>query len=107
MKIKTLAAVFVVVAGVAAPAFAEDLVFDLINNSSSDLNELYVSAHEADAWGEDVLGMEVLAVGENGNVTLTDGMATCDYDLRFVLSNGNTVEGTANLCETNSFTIHD
>lgn len=106
MQFKTLAAAAVAVA-FAAPAFAEDLVFDLINNSSSDLNELYVSAHEADTWGEDVLGMDVLAVGQNGNVTLTDGLTVCDYDLRFVMANGNTIEGTANLCETNSFTLHD
>ena len=33
-----------------APAFAEDLVFDLINNSSINLQELYVSPAETNTW---------------------------------------------------------
>ena len=63
---------------VAATAFAEDLVFDLINDSSVDLHELYVSAHASDEWGDDVLGTDILASGENGSVTIADGEATCE-----------------------------
>jgi hypothetical protein len=64
MTFKTLAAAAVICAAVAAPALAEDLTFTLINNSSVNLNELYVSAHEADTWGDDILGTDVLAAGE-------------------------------------------
>lgn len=107
MRVQTLVASFAVAAAFAAPAFAEDLVFALINNSTANLQELYVSASETDSWGDDILGRDVLAAGENGDVTITDGMATCAYDLRFVMDNGNTIEGSADLCTTNEFTITD
>lgn len=92
----------------AVPAFAEDLVFDLINDSSVDLHELYVSAHASDEWGDDVLGTDILASGENGSVTIADGEATCDYDLRFVSKEGDALErNDINLCEMDSFTLTD
>ena len=62
----------------AAPAFAEDRVFTLVNASSVNLQELYVSAHEVDAWGDDILGVEVLESGAQGTVTIADGMTVCD-----------------------------
>ena len=107
MQMKSFVASIVVGMAFAAPVLAEDLVFSLTNESSAALQELYVSASETDAWGDDILGRDVLASGENGDVTIADGMETCAYDLRFVMDNGNTIEGSANLCETNSFTIND
>lgn len=92
---------------IAAPAFAEDVVFDLINSSSADLQELYVSPTGSDTWGDDILGVDVLASGEQGAVTIADGQETCAYDLRFVMDNDVTIEGTADLCETNEFTLND
>ena len=91
----------------AAPAFAKDLVFDLTNHSYANLQELYVSAPDTDEWGEDILGRDVLAVDEAANVTIPDGTDTCAFDLRFVMDNGNIIEGSADLCTTNSFTITD
>ena len=90
-----------------APAHADDLLFDLTNSSTADLHELYVSASDTDAWGEDILGQDVLAVDEAANVTIPDGTDTCAFDLRFVMDNGNIIEGSADLCTTNSFTITD
>jgi len=104
MKIKILAAVFGLLA---APAFAEDLVFTLINDSSQPLSNLYVSLPESAEWGDDILGVDVLAVGETGTVTIAGGSALCSYDLQFVMENAATMEGTANLCETNTFTLTD
>lgn len=91
----------------AAPTFAEDLLFSLANNSSANLQELYVSAAEADDWGDDILGMDLLNAGEKGEVTIADGMETCSYDMRFVMDSGVTIEGSADLCETKAFTITD
>ena len=107
MRIKTLVSVVFISAAVAAPAFAEDLVFNLTNTSSLNLQELYVSASDTDAWGEDILGRDVLASGEAGDVTIADGRDVCSYDMRFVMDNGNTIEGSADLCENSQFTIHD
>lgn len=104
MYLKTLAAALSLAA---APAFADDLVFDLINTSAANLQELYVSAADADSWGDDILGMDVLASGEQGAVTIAGGSEVCNYDLQFVMDSGVTVEGTADLCELKEFTIHD
>ena len=91
----------------AAPALAKDLVFDLTNHSSANLQELYVSAPDTDEWGEDILGRDVLAVDEAADVTIPNGTDTCTFDLRFVMDTGNIIEGSADLCTTNSFTITD
>ena len=104
MYLKSFAAVLCLTA---APALADDLVFELINDSSADLSELYVAASETDTWGEDILGLDVLAAGASATVTIPDGSAICDFDLSFVMSNDVTIEGSADLCETNSFTLQD
>ena len=104
MYLKSLAACLCLTA---APALAEDLVFDLINSSSANLQELYVSPANSDTWGEDILGIDVLAVGEQGAVTIADGESVCAYDLQLVMDSGATLEGTADLCETRQFTITD
>lgn len=91
----------------ATPALAEDVEFDLINDSSADLSELYVSPVGTDSWGEDILGTDVLAVGENGVVTITDGSEVCDYDMRFVMADGGELVREADICELSSFTLTD
>ena len=104
MRLITLAAALSLTA---APAFAEDLVFTLVNASSVNLQELYVSAHEADTWGDDILGVDVLESGAQGTVTIADGKTVCDYDLRFVADGGQEVTATQNLCDLNTFTLND
>lgn len=105
MRLLTLAAAFAITA--AAPVFAEDLAFTLINNSSANLVEMYVSAHEADTWGENILSVDAVMAGEQGTISIADGETTCDYDMRFVMDTGATVDGTQNLCELGTFTLHD
>ena len=107
MRIKTLVSAVFISTALSAPAFAEDLVFNLSNESSLNLQELYVSASDAEAWGEDILGRDVLASGEAGDVTISDGRDVCSYDMRFVMDNGSTIEGSADLCENSAFTIND
>lgn len=91
----------------ATPALAQDLQFELINNSSITLTQLYASPVDEQAWGDDILGVDVLAPGETGTVTIAGGSANCQYDMRFVADNGNEVSGTADLCAMSSFTLND
>ena len=91
----------------AAPALAEDLQFILINNSSVNLHQLYVSETASDNWGEDILGQDILESGLQATVTITDGLSVCDYDLRFVAEDGSEATGTQNLCELDTFTLND
>lgn len=92
------AALLLTAAVVATPALADDLVFTLNNNSSVNLQELYVSPVGEESWGEDVLGVEILAAGDSGTVTLGGGTDICNYDLKFVTDTGNEVAVTDDLC---------
>ena len=90
----------------AAPAFAEDLQFDLINNSGYTVVQFYTSPSNMGDWREDVLGAEVVAPGESGTVTVTDGSDQCVYDIRVVLDDGNELTDTVNMCDMGSYTIN-
>lgn len=107
MRKTTLVSAVLISMAFSAPAIAEDLVFNLSNQSSLNLQELYVSATDTENWGEDILGRDVLAIGEAGDVTISDGSEVCSYDMRFVMDDGTTIEGSSNLCENTQFTINN
>lgn len=92
---------------VASPALAEDLVFTLVNDSSHSITEMYVSPVGEDQWGENILTVDAVEPGVSGDVTIADGLDVCDYDLRFVTSEGAEAEKTQNLCEIATFTVSD
>ncbi len=90
----------------AAPAVAEDLQFELINNSAFTVVQFYTSPSNTDDWREDVLGAEVVAPGESGTVTVTDGSDQCAYDIRVVLDDGSELTDAVNMCDMGSYTIN-
>ncbi len=90
----------------AAPALANDLTFTLSNQSAADLTEFYASAANVDNWEENILGGAVLSAGASGEVTITGADDNCNYDLRMVFSDGDTLESSSNLCENSTFTIN-
>lgn len=91
----------------ALPALAEDLEFTLINNSSHDITEMYLSPHDQDEWGENILTVDAVAAGDQGSISISDGERVCDYDMRFVTADGASVEDTQDLCKLGTFTLHD
>lgn len=95
------------IASAAVPAMAEDLAFTLINNSSAKLVELYLSPHNEKQWGDNILNGQTVDAGTQGTVNVTDGKTVCDYDLRFVMDTGNSAEATQDLCQLETFTLHD
>ena len=90
----------------AVPAFAEDLVFTLNNFSALGLVEFYTSPADTNDWEEDILGEDVLPPGASGDVTIADGRTQCVYDLQFVMSDGQELEDTVNMCELASYTLN-
>lgn len=90
----------------AAPAFAQDLVFTLSNDSVADLYYFYASPTNVSDWEEDILGNDILYSGESAQITIADGRTQCDYDLRMEFSDGDVLEDTADLCELGSYTIY-
>lgn len=91
----------------ATPAFAEDLIFSLVNNSSHTITEMYVSPVGEDQWGDNILMVDGVEPGVSGDVTIADGLEVCDYDLRFVTAEGAEAEQAQNLCELGTFTVTD
>ena len=89
----------------AAPALAQDLQFELINDSAITLANLFVSPVSVDEWGNDIMAGTMLAPGDSGLITVPGGLSVCVYDMRFVADNGNEVEQTADLCALTSFTL--
>jgi len=89
----------------ATPVLAEDLVFTLNNFSALGLVEFYTSPEETDDWEEDILGENILPPGMSGEVLIADGSTQCIYDLLFVMSDGQELEDTVNMCELASYTL--
>ncbi|MFP5478819.1 MAG: hypothetical protein ACLGIE_03870 [Alphaproteobacteria bacterium] len=94
------------VALAATPALAQDLVFTLVNESSQTIVEMYVSEVDSDEWGENILYAPV-EPGVSGEVTIADGLEVCDYDMRYVSSEGGEAEDTQNLCDLGTYTLTD
>ncbi len=94
-------------ATLSTPAFAEDLVFTLINDSSHTIVEMNVSPTAEEQWGENILTVDEVPPGASGDVTIADGLDVCEYDLRFVTAEGAEASKTQDLCAINTFTVSD
>lgn len=97
----------ILAAGLASLAFAEDLVFALINDSSHTIVEMYVSPVDEEMWGENILTVAEVPPGTGGDVTIADGLDVCDYDIRLVSAEGGDSQVTQNLCEMQTLTVND
>jgi hypothetical protein len=77
------------VAMFAMPAFADQRDFTVVNNTSMTLTNLYVSASDTAAWGDDILGRAVLGSTETASVTFGSFDAgACFYDVKVLASEG-------------------
>jgi len=103
--IKTTMAVMAAAMLVAAPVAAsaqvtEPVSFTLHNNTSHDLNSLYISVVSTDEWEEDIFGDGILEAGDSVEVTIDDDLEDCEYDLKAVFSSGEEVlVGSVDFCE--------
>ncbi len=92
----------------ASLAQAEDLLFELVNDTSVALVELYISPTNVDNWEEDVLGSEVLLPGEAIDIVIADGRRDCVYDILGVFADDDEVEGyEVDLCELEGYTFYE
>ncbi|EYD74697.1 hypothetical protein Rumeso_03754 [Rubellimicrobium mesophilum DSM 19309] len=92
-------------AGLAAPALAQDVQYQLINDSGLTLMEFYTSVADEGSFGDDILGANVLPAGDTGTVTIPNASDACDRDLRFVFEDGSEQVKRANVCDGAAFTI--
>lgn len=83
-------------------ALADQRDFQLINDSSVIIDEVYVSTINTDDWEEDILGQDILPSGESVNITFSrDADGTCAYDIKVVTEpDTSVVLPNVNLCGT-------
>jgi hypothetical protein len=108
MRLTFLASAAVAAAFLVAPAYGQDLVFMLDNQSSGAVQEFYASPVGVDNWEEDILGTDILAAGEASRITIADARDVCEYDLKIVFDDATELEErNINLCDTGSYTVSD
>ena len=102
-RLKFLAALALV--GLALPAAAQtnNPDFRVNNRGQQAINEIYVSASAVSSWGNDRLGVNILAPGASFNVSLPAGQ--CVNDIRIIWADGTNVErrqvNTCNITDMN------
>jgi hypothetical protein len=105
MTISRMLAPALFLGALAAPAMAQDVAYELYNDSALTVMEFYTSPANSDDWGPDILGADVIPPGSNGVVTIADGSAECVYDFLFVLEDGQEVVDTVDICQLASYTL--
>ena len=89
----------------AAPALAQDVSYDLVNDTGLTLMEFYSSPASSGEWGGDILGANVIAPGESGTVSISDPAGECAYDFRSVFEDGSELVETHDICSMASYTL--
>jgi len=86
LKTAALAVVGAVVmfAAVRVVLAATNLDFTLHNDTGKSIHELYVSGHDDDDWGDDVLGRDILTQGEAVEIKFSKGKQSAAYDLKVI-----------------------
>lgn len=105
-----LVVAFAAALSLAAPvaARAGDIAFTVINDSSYDLVSFYTAPINASAWGHNLLGTYTLKARTKGTATIAGGAEQCLYDLKYVLSDGETYyKRELDICRISSYRIFD
>lgn len=91
----------------AAPALAQDVSYELVNQTGLTLMELHASPTSAGelGGGDDILGAGVLAPGESSAVTIAAPEGECSYDFRSVFEDGSEIVETHDICAVPSYTV--
>lgn len=88
LAISFLVAVAALIGLAAAPAAAQDRNVRIVNETRHTMVEFYASNIGRDTWEEDILGQDVLQVGQSVNINIDDGTGACLYDFRAVFDDG-------------------
>jgi hypothetical protein len=91
----------------AAPAAGQaNQNFTVVNNTGHTVMTLNVSPSNENSWGPDILGSNVLANGQSGQVTFPRGEEQCSWDIRATYDDGDTTDVRGvNLCQVATVTL--
>jgi hypothetical protein len=111
MRFRTLASLAAVAAVMAfspirAAAGPQD--FELVNNTGSEIKNVYISPTSSDDWGDDVLGEDTLAAGDSQEIKFPESRGdACHWDLKVTYDNDTSHEWKdVNLCTISKLTIN-
>ncbi|WP_008317556.1 hypothetical protein [Leptolyngbya sp. PCC 6406] len=90
-------------------ALAEDVVFQIQNNTSAAIVEFYISPITSTSWEDNVVPEgQSLPPGEMVNMTVVDGSPDCRYDMLALFSDGGEVSSfDVNICEVEVWTYSE
>jgi hypothetical protein len=101
MKKGFIAGAFLAAAFAASAAWAAAQDFTVKNSTGHVIVTLNVSPNSSNHWGPDILGREVLADGEEAEVSFDRNEDQCIWDIRVTYDDGTeNDERGINLCET-------
>ncbi|MCW5960538.1 MAG: hypothetical protein KIS76_10285 [Pyrinomonadaceae bacterium] len=84
---------------------AQDFV--LVNKTGVEIYALYVTPHNADDWGDDILGVDTLLSDESADITFSRKERAKLWDLRIEDEEGNFIEWERlNLLEISQVTLY-
>jgi len=85
---------------------ASHLDFNVHNQTSVPIVELYVSNSSHETWEEDVTGTGTVPGGASTQINFYGNHGGCFYDILAVFSNGiEAIEPRVNLCQISDFTF--
>ena len=101
------ALISLIAGAIAEPARADHLNFTLYNESSKPITTLYISAARSTNWGNDILGMDILGMGNSTRITFPgqNQNSPCVYDIKAVFSDNSSSTGRFNLCTVDSVDV--
>jgi hypothetical protein len=102
----SLAAIAVLItAAFAAQSGKQDFI--LHNQTGVEINSVYVSPHDSNDWGQDILGRDTLPDGQSVKVTFDDRENKAHWDLKVTDKNNNSLEWEdLNLIQISEVTLH-
>ncbi len=87
---------------------AQSLDFKLVNLSSGDVVEFYVSHSGTNEWEENLLDGAYLPSGNEIDVSIDDNRKSCSYDIRAVFGDGaDLADYQINFCDVTQYVIED
>jgi len=92
---------------ISTSASASDADFKMKNKTGYQIDEVFVSKHSSDSWGEDVMGSDALADGESVKVVFPHGGAACHFDIKVKYHDDNSTAEwhDVNLCEYETISL--
>ncbi len=91
----------------AAPAFAADRDFDLVNNTGYDIKSVFIDESASPTWTDNAID-STMKDGETVRMKFGKGDVGCKWDMKVVFADDNSaaVWHGFNLCEINTIKLH-